>query len=213
MSVAVVLGASGGLGSAIAALLAKDHRVIGTHHGPSHPEIAGVVWKQLDMNSVPSIESFCKELTSVDVLVNTIAAPLTLQRFEKLAPSAYEADLRVNVLNPLLLVQTLLPKLSKNACVVFTLTEMLDATPAYFSSYVISKHALLGLVKALDAELKDVRVNAVSPGMMDTRYIGKLPAFVKEKYAKARGLVEPEDVAQAVKKLIDSDARGEVVRV
>ncbi|MDO8481294.1 MAG: SDR family oxidoreductase [Nanoarchaeota archaeon] len=213
MKTAIVLGASGGLGSAIASILAEEYTVIGTHHGKEHPEIRNVTWKALDLADASSVKRFCEGISSVDVLVDTVAAPLKVQRFHQIPLQAFQEDYAINVLHPLLLLQTLLPKFTKNGSAIFVLSEMIYETPAFFSSYAISKYALLGLVKSLGAELKEVRVNGVAPGMMDTKYIKTLPAFVKEQYAKAKGLVKPEKVAQAVKKLIDSETRGEVVRV
>ena len=62
--------------------------------------------------------------------------------------------------------------------------------PKFLSSYVVSKYALLGLVKSLSSDYSDkgIQVNAVSPEMIDTKFLDNIPDFVKQQSADSSPL-------------------------
>ena len=53
--------------------------------------------------------------------------------------------------------------------------------PKYLASYVTSKYALLGLVKALSNEYADkgIRINGISPSMIETKFLENIPLIYK----------------------------------
>ena len=87
--------------------------------------------------------------------------------------------------------------------------------------YLTSKAALSGFIKALAFELapKGIRLNLVSPGMVDTNLIGDIPEKVKLLNAAQtplRTLALPEDVANAISFLASDKSNyltGETIRV
>jgi NAD(P)-dependent dehydrogenase (short-subunit alcohol dehydrogenase family) len=93
------------------------------------------------------------------------------------------------------------------------------AVPGY-TGYSASKAGLLGLVRSLAAELapRDIQVNAVCPGWIDTdmawRGLDAMPGSREEAYAGAMKEVplgrmgRPEDVAGTVAWLLSPDSRG-----
>jgi len=100
----------------------------------------------------------------------------------------------------------------------------------YVSAYVTSKHALLGLTRALAVELvaTGITVNAVCPGYTDTDIIRDAIATVASKTKRSEGearagflnpqgrLIEPDEVAAAVAYLVSDTARpvtGQVLTV
>lgn len=225
MKQAVILGITGGLGKEIARmLLERGYKILGTSHTrPIDEEYdqKKVEIVQLDFADSEQIERFCKkidELESVDFLTNTIGA-WTVNRFEKIPTSTFKRDFDVNVMNYIPILQRTVPKLKAGSEIVFILTEMVVGEPNYFlSSYVSSKYALLGLMKGLAGELKQrgIKVNAISPGMMDTKFTENVHRIVKEKYIKESvhgRLVTPKEVAVQMSRLMDSDCTGENVLV
>jgi 3-oxoacyl-[acyl-carrier protein] reductase len=215
---AVILGASGALGSECARRFHADgFETIGTYHD-NRPEIEGIIWERLDIRERADIDRFVdtlKERGGIDVLVNTIANQLTFARFEDTPFSVINDDMTVNALHPAYLLQRMVPILSEKACVVFVLTTMVtERPPIGCLSYVMSKYATLGLMQALGSELmrKEIRVNAVSPGMMDTRFVSALPPMFKKLYLSKHHdrFTKPEEVAAAVVALAkDGNARDQ----
>lgn len=89
------------------------------------------------------------------------------------------------------------------------------------SVYAATKAALVGLTKSLARELagRTIRVNAVSPGFIETDMVASMPLAAREKWVGMVPLARlgrPDEVARAVVFLASEDASyitGEVVRV
>jgi NAD(P)-dependent dehydrogenase (short-subunit alcohol dehydrogenase family) len=95
---------------------------------------------------------------------------------------------------------------------------------AYSAAYCASKHAVVGLVRALAAELarSPVTINAVCPGFVDTAMAGRAVKNIAEKtrgteesaraalerMSPQQRLMTPEEVAHAVAALLPHEARG-----
>ena len=58
--------------------------------------------------------------------------------------------------------------------------------PKFLSNYVVVKYALLGLMKALSTEYdnKNITVNGISPGMMETKFLSDIYDHVIEENAQ-----------------------------
>lgn len=224
MKNAVVLGASGKLGNAITEKLVEEgFKVIGTKRPSSNREITkkeNVYFIDLEIKDNVSIDKFIKQIKEkgvrIDFFTSTIADIPKINRFEKMPQHIFEEDIGI-VLNHIYLLRQLIPCFNENANILFILTEMLfNKRHNYTSSYLISKYALLGLMKALVNEMppNKIRVNAVSPGMMDTSFTAKIPRFIKERYQKEYGLTEPAEVAAEIVRIIkNSEINGENIPV
>ena len=234
--VAVVTGASRGIGLAVARRLAAEGaRVCLTARRPGPLEeaaatlppgsamtVAGTVGSPAHRREV--LETVLRTWGRLDVLVlnagiNPAYGPL-LELDHDLALKVLE----VNVLAPLAWVQDAVgldpDGFAARGCVV-TMTSVTGATPAPgIGMYGVSKAALAHLTRTLAAEAGPaLRVNAVSPAVVRTQfsrvlYEGK-EAEVASRYPAGR-LGEPDDVAAAVAYLASDDARwvtGEVLVV
>ena len=205
MKTAVVLGASGALGSAITLrLLDRGYRVIGTWRSTAVTfDSDRVEMHELDLADAASIEDFAaaiRENETIDFFTSTIASPVQLGRFEDLPMEKFEHDMRVNVLGHVRLLRGLIPAFNKDSALVFVLTKLLfDENSSFWSSYVITKYALMGLMRTLSGELagRGIRVNAVSPGMMDTNFTASLPSFLRQTYLQeSERMTTPDEVAE-----------------
>ena len=125
----------------------------------------------------------------VDHVVHLTALKAVNSQFRKESWNQVTDHMAVSVKSIYRLLQEILPKMVKQKYgkVVFLLTSYLDGVPPkYQSSYVISKYALLGLMKSLSVEYIDygITVNSVSPDMIETKFLEDLPHWVPEQNAK-----------------------------
>ena len=220
--VALVTGASYGLGAAIAAKLAGDgFDVAVTELDPADLsdtlaaiEAAGgqSLAVALDLGSNESIAaasaSVLEQFGRIDLLVNNAAMLLAKPALD-VAADEFEAVMRINVTGTYMMTQALARHLIEagrpgqiiNIASTFTTVGAVNVSP-----YGISKAAIGGLVRHLAAEWAphDIRVNAVAPGTSMTKLRAEI--FDNDRARREAGLskiplgrfTEPEDIAGAV---------------
>jgi len=214
----VITGGTSGFGFTTARLLTDGGaRVLITGRDPDRLAAArerlggAVVAVRSDAASPADIDALADrvkaEFGTVDALFVNAGVTLNLP-FEQMTPEGYETVFAVNAKGPYFTVQRLAPMLAEGSGVVFT-TSVADVRglPA-ISAYAASKAALRSMTRSLARELLDrkVRVNAVSPGPIDTGILRRsMPADTAERLAAefvARNpmgrMGEPIEVARAV---------------
>ncbi|MEV4421254.1 SDR family oxidoreductase [Patulibacter sp. NPDC049589] len=175
---ALITGGTSGIGKATAELLhARGHRVMVT--GRDHVADAGlpddVAIVRADARSLPDIDRAMdqarRQLGGLDLLfLNAgISRPGPIESTDE---DAFDALFDVNVKGSFFTLQKALPLLNEGASVVLTV----GAGEGLGSAMTAAKGALLPLMRSLAHELapRRIRVNAVSPGMIDTPAYGKL---------------------------------------
>lgn len=189
MSIAVVTGASSGIGLSVAKhLVGRGYTVIGTSRDASTaPVVDGLEFRSLDLGDVASIEAFAAGLGRVDVLVNN-AGESQCGPLEELPWDALNRLFMVNVLGQARLTQLLLPGMRERGVGrIVMVGSMLASFPlAFRSSYVASKAAMKGFADALRLEVRPygIEVTTVEPGAIDTgistrrtKYIGAASVY------------------------------------
>jgi NAD(P)-dependent dehydrogenase (short-subunit alcohol dehydrogenase family) len=226
-TVAVVTGASAGIGRATAVELARrGHRVVLTYRG-RQTEASEVVEQiradggtaaalQLDVAAVDSFPAFRGRLDAVlaewgadtiDVLVNN-AGIGGGRDFATITERQFDDYLGVLFRGPYFLTQSLLPLLADGASVVIVSSSSVHEgdTHAGYSAYAGAKAGLAVASRYLAKELspRGIRVNTVSPGPTRTRLgddaFSKYPEIINglaERTALGR-IGEPEDIAAVI---------------
>ena len=107
-----------------------------------------------------------------------------------------------------------MPKLAKEkrgVVVVMLSSCVLGVPPKALSHYTTVKYALLGLVKSLASEYADkrIRINAISPSMIETKFLSNIDERLIEIIASNNPLkrnASPTDIVPTVKLLLSDDA-------
>ena len=215
MSVAVVTGASSGIGAATTKLLAKNgfHVIAAARRIDRLTELAksgeNIEAIQLDVTDQKSVENFVSILNGrkVALLVNNAGGAFDSAPIEKTDPSIWQKTYEVNVIGALRITKALLPNLRANGeshIVVVTSTAG-HAVYENGGSYTTAKHAELAFTQTLRLELngEPIRITEIAPGMVKTEEFSSVRLGSKELAEKVyEGVTEPllaEDIAEAIR--------------
>ena len=219
----LVAGASSDLGIALIRRLLEsgDTSILAHYHkSPERIERLGTQGRiraiGADFESVESVERMVDELSDQvpDQLVYLPALKLRYERFSRFDLGHFDRDMNIQVRSAVALLKRLLPKMAElpRAKVVFVLSTVTARVPPRFMSmYTVVKHAQLGLMRALASEYAASRItiNAVSPTMIETRFLDEVPAIAKEMTAAAapRGrIASTDDVVGAIQFLLSRES-------
>ncbi len=226
--VAIVTGASGGVGAEVArALAAKGYAVALNYlRGEERAAVVAADIRRSGGYALPiradvrdsqdirrAVEAVTMELGPATVLVNAATGALEQKPFTELRWTDFQRDLEYQVKAVADLAQAVYPlmRAAGGGAIVNLLSQVVSGPPpANMAAYVVAKSALEGLTRALAAEWADdrVRVNAVSPGLLQTELTQHYPDRVFRAEAARtplKRLATTRDVAQAVAYLASDD--------
>ena len=180
--VAIVTGASGGIGEATApALQAAGYRVFGTYRRPPATRVAGVEYLACDVTSDEAVQAAVGEVLAkagrVDLLVNNAGVGL-LAGAEESSVEQAKSLFDVNLFGVFRLTNAVLPTMRRQGSGrIVNISSVLGLIPAPFMAlYAASKHALEGYSESLDHEIRGsgVRVLLVEPYYTRTSFDGNV---------------------------------------
>jgi NAD(P)-dependent dehydrogenase (short-subunit alcohol dehydrogenase family) len=210
-----VTGASRGIGKAISQRLHQDgYHIVGTYNTTkptaSSAEDAGETQKfiQLDCGNDSSIEAVARTLAGSELrgIVNN-AGMIEFEDFQNFDLEGWRRTFAVNLDGVLKLILALKDRLAAGGSIVNIAST--DGFIGGFDTmaYAASKAAVINLTKSLAINLgpKNIRVNAVAPGWIQTDMGTKMPEVAIDHTALGR-LGLPEEIAGVVSFLISSDS-------
>jgi 3-oxoacyl-[acyl-carrier protein] reductase len=236
--VAVVSGASKGIGAGIAEELAKDGAAVIVNYSSSPEGAQAVVKKikaaggkakavQADLSQPGEakklIDAAVAEFGKLDILVNN-AGVYSFVPLEKIDEQHYDRIFSLNVKGLLFATQAAVRVFGENGGTVINISSVasLNAVPTA-SVYSATKAAVDSLTRTLAAELgpKGIRVNSVLPGPVDTEGTQAIAEFEQLRdtfvpQTPLRRIGTPHDIATAVSFLASEDSgwiTGQVIPV
>jgi 3-oxoacyl-[acyl-carrier protein] reductase len=212
--VAIVTGASRGIGRAISVMLAQEGAtVVLSARSIQQLQItaeqvakaggtAHIIYVELtEEKSIRNLVQVTGEkLGRLDILVNnagvTHSAPL-----EQTSTEDWDRCISINARAPFILCREALPLLKKSPAAYIINIASVVGVKGYplQSAYTASKHALRGMTMSLAEELRgsNVRVHVLCPGGADTDMVGSVrPDIAKDE------LIKPQEIAELVLYLV-----------
>lgn len=233
---ALITGASGDIGFAVAEMLAKrgfdlilqhNKRQISSEY-EKFSELYGtdISVYECDFSDGDKTAEFAENLAenhkNTDIIVNN-AGMSSYGLFQDLSASDIEKIISVNLKAPMIITGKIIPNMvrQKHGCIINISSVWGETGGSCESAYSAAKAGLIGFTKALAKELapSGIRVNCITPGVIDT---GMLSVFsgddlenLREEIPLGR-LGKPSDVASAVEFLISENSSyitGAVLKV
>jgi 3-oxoacyl-[acyl-carrier protein] reductase len=228
-TVALVTGASRGIGAAVAQILAARGIAVAVNYFRNAERAEQIVGAIRDIGgramalradvrdrteSRRLVNTVVENFGGLDMLVNGATGPLQPRPATELDWAAFEEHLVYQVKSVMETCQAAFPHMKSRGggSIVNVVSQVATGSPpSMMADYVTAKHALKGLSRALAVEWAgdNVRVNTVSPGLVQTELTEHYPEMMfKAETARTplKRLARPADVAGAVAYLLGEDA-------
>ncbi len=236
--VALVIGATGGIGKATCLKLAKDDFDIIIHYNSNLEQAEDIKSQVMKIGKNAMIvkaniilksdvcEMFSRikrKFNNITALVNCSTSRFTNIKFSELEYRDMMSQININLEGNFNLIKSILPimKSQNYGKIINITTQYIESPKPQLTHYISAKSALHGFSKSLAIELAPfgIRVNLVSPGMTNTDLIADLPEKTKLLSAvqtPLKKIAEPNDIASAISFLASSNSdylTGETIRV
>ena len=224
--VALVTGASKGIGRAVAMRLARDGAAVVVNYSSSveqaqktvadiHAAGGKAVAVRADIGRVDAIAKLFDATFSnfgrLDVLVNNAALPL-YKALVDISEAEYDRLFDVNVKGTFFACQQAAKRMADGGRIINVSSSTTVMMLATYSAYVATKGAVEQITRSLAKELgpRGITVNTISPGGTDTELFGlNKTAEDKKRFAQMAAfgrIAEPQDIANVVSLLASDDA-------
>ncbi len=222
--VALVTGASSGLGAAVAQLFAaRGAKVFGVARDAERmatvfEDVPGGAYASVDISSSEAcrdaVAQCVEKFGRLDALIN-VAGFHQMRHTMSVTDEDWDKDLAVNLNGPFFLCRAALPHLLEAGGNIVNVASIAGIEgEVYSAGYCAAKHGLVGLTRALAIEFTSerLRVNAVCPGGMLTPQTTEFAApedadwNLIMRIAAPRGMMDVADVAKTIAFLASDDA-------
>lgn len=195
----LITGANGGIAYAIADLLLKHNaKVVLFYHknrqkidciiNDHSDKVQNIEIYQVDLTNEKEIEHVLNSIVnieSIDTFIHLPTYPAQHKDIMKMDWVDFQRNIELQSKAFFQITKFLVPfmKKQKTGKIISVLTSyVVDKPPSGVSDYIVSKYSLLGLSKCMAAELGKfgIRVNSISPSIVNTSLIDKLPSKFKE---------------------------------
>jgi 3-oxoacyl-[acyl-carrier protein] reductase len=196
----VILGASSDIGRCLVQQLnehEEDVIILAHHRSALNPFI------NINEQNNNSIERVCADLstiTGVEILIQSIesrfeypthivhlcADKFKYMKFKEFDWDFFMHDFEIQVHSIIEVCKRFIPKMIKHQgqckIVIMLSSSVFDIPPKFMTHYIITKYALLGMMKALASEYsgRNLNINAISPSMIETKFLDNVDTRLVE---------------------------------
>lgn len=233
--VAIVTGASKGIGREIAKVLAKNNIQVIANYFKSEEQAKSLKEELLKENieidivkadvskreeAKKLVQYVLDKYKTIDILVNN-AGISEYKLFTEETDEDWNRIINTNLYSAFVMAQEVAPTMinQKEGCIINISSVWGMVGAALEVLYSISKAGMDGLTKALAKELgpSNIRVNSIAPGIIATKMIGNLTQKelneIKEEIPLEK-IGDPQDIAKCVKWLVeDNYTTGQVISI
>lgn len=198
----LVTGASSDVGMALIRKISINYTSVIAHYNRSGETIRQlsnelgekIVPIQADFSKRESIDAMVsvirKKNLIIDHIVHLAAPRFHIRKFIKENIDEMRRDYLSSTESIMIILKECITGMVKQKYgkIVFMLSSNVISYPAkYQSAYTVSKYALLGLMKSIAVEYaeKGITSNAVSPDMMDTKFVSDIPEIIVKQNAES----------------------------
>ena len=202
-SVVFITGASSDIGIELIKNISEDCIIIAHYHSSNKQLIENskliknkLVTIHADLSIEKDIHEMLNQITSEygipDKIIHLAAPRLLSIRFKDVTWNDFEKDINISLKSIVLILNRFLPHLAKEKygkVVIMLSSNVLGVPPKALAHYTTVKYAMLGLVKSLASEYaeKNITVNAISPSMIETKFLSN----INEKLIEASAYYNP----------------------
>lgn len=219
LGTAVVTGAAKGIGRGIVERLVDDgyhvvalDRLEAVHDVADGLRAAGarIDSEVVDIRDRAAIAAIMERFAPLDVIVNNAAITGTFH-FDELTEDHFREAFDINAVGTFIVAQEGARRMGNGGRIVNIASRSFAGAPQ-MAHYAASKTAVVGLTRAMAIDLspRDIRVNAVAPGVVDTDMLHYMTPERQQMMLSLQLLGrigQPEDVARAVSFLASPENR------
>ncbi|MBS3072787.1 SDR family oxidoreductase [Candidatus Pacearchaeota archaeon] len=230
--VAIVTGATGSIGKDIATfLLNKNIEIIGTYNKNEkearklEKENTGLKMFHLDLSSKYSIDRFTENISIIYPKINFLINNAGIKK-DSLLENMPEEDItnviNTNLIGTIILTKKIIPKIKESKGRIINISSLAGEIGNFGqTNYSASKAGLIAFSKSLSKELAkfNVTVNAIAPGLIESKMVDSIPNEIKEKIINKISLKRvgsPRAVSELVYFMLTNEENyinGETIRV
>ncbi|MBC8271465.1 MAG: SDR family oxidoreductase [Gammaproteobacteria bacterium] len=209
MKTLIITGASKGIGFQVAKMaVEKSYRVINISR--SDAAHASIENHNIDLAAPDAADKFALlvEELQIDGHITLIhnAAELKSDSAANTATADFRHTLELNVVAPHILNQILIPKMTQGSGIIYVGSTLSEQAVANAYSYVVSKHALIGMMRSTCQDLANTGIHTacVCPGFTDTEmlraHVGEDTEIIESLSTLSTfgRLVTPEEIANTI---------------
>lgn len=176
----------------------------------SNSDIAGVKNINVDLADVFSIEKSADQLAitcqdAEEICLVHNAAYLKKDSVGAISLNTLNETLQINVIAPVRLNNICLPLMKSGSSIIYIGSALAEMAVSGCASYIISKHAMVGLMRATCQDLaeRNIRTVCICPGFVNTQLLKEtmdantIDWLVKHKVI-AKRLIAPEEIAELI---------------
>lgn len=227
-NVYLILGASSDIGTALLSDLLSSERdsIFIAHYHTTRPrwdsscaEDGNLVYPLCadltDLHQVRDmVDQICDHFLAPTHIVFLPAVKMAYARFREFEWDSFARDFEIQIHALVELCKVFLPVMAKrkdhNKLVLVLSSVTLGIPPKFLSHYVMMKYAQMGLMRALASEYtpQQVNVNAVSPSMVETKFLDNVDSRLIEMMRSQQpgGFLNPSEVIPAIRFLLSEES-------